>query len=160
MWHVLTISRFSLARLFSFSSSFWIVIVKSSFLLPSSLFLSSRGLHCFSDSRTRFSWCRERQHRDALNRNWHEKGGLQESESRRLEEKKERRREGTEQRGSGIFFLLVFTSSFRSSTSSVLRSSNLRIVELSSAMRLWFLRRSWNKEKYASQIRLCSYLIF
>lgn len=34
------------------------------------------------------------------------------------------------------------TSSFLSSTSSELRSSNLRIVELSSAMRLWFLLRS------------------
>lgn len=56
---VLTMSRFSLARFFSFSSSFWIVWVKSSFLLLSSLFLSSRGLHCFSDSRTRLSWSRE-----------------------------------------------------------------------------------------------------
>lgn len=55
-WYfVQTISRFSFIRLFSFSSSFWIVWVKSSFLLLSSLFLSSRGLHCFSDSRTRFS---------------------------------------------------------------------------------------------------------
>lgn len=57
--YVLTMSRFSLARFFSFSSSFWIVWVKSSFLLLSSLFLSSRGLHCFSDSRTRLSWSRE-----------------------------------------------------------------------------------------------------
>ena len=38
------------------------------------------------------------------------------------------------------------TSSFLSSTSSEFRSSNLRIVELSSAMRLWFLLRSWNKQ--------------
>ncbi len=38
------------------------------------------------------------------------------------------------------------TSSFLSSTSSELRSSNLRIVELSSAMRLWFLLRSWEKQ--------------
>lgn len=53
-----TISRFSFARPLSFSSIFWIVWVKSSFLLFSSLFLSSRGLHCFSDSRTRFSWWR------------------------------------------------------------------------------------------------------
>lgn len=52
---VLTISRFSFAKPLSFSSIFWIVWVKSSFLLFSSLFLSSRGLHCFSDSRTRFS---------------------------------------------------------------------------------------------------------
>lgn len=51
-----TISRFSFARPLSFSSIFWIVWVNSSFLLFSSLFLSSRGLHCFSDSRTRFSW--------------------------------------------------------------------------------------------------------
>lgn len=51
-----TISRFSLTRLLSLSSSFWILWVKSSFLLLRSLFLSSRGLHCFSDSRTRFSW--------------------------------------------------------------------------------------------------------
>lgn len=36
------------------------------------------------------------------------------------------------------------TSSFLSSTSSELRSSNLRMVELSSAMRLWFLLMSWN----------------
>lgn len=52
---LLTISRFSFVRLFSFSSSFWMFWVKSSFLLFSSLFLSSRGLHCFSDSLTRFN---------------------------------------------------------------------------------------------------------
>lgn len=42
------------------------------------------------------------------------------------------------------------TNSFLSSTSSEFRSSNLRIVELSSAMRLWFLLRSWKKQKQKS----------
>lgn len=42
---------------------------------------------------------------------------------------------------------LVGTSSFLSSTSSELRSSNLRMLELSSAMRLWFLLRSWRDRK-------------
>lgn len=40
------------------------------------------------------------------------------------------------------------TSSFLSSTSSELRSPNLRMVELSSAMRLWFLLRSWNTQVF------------
>lgn len=43
--------------------------------------------------------------------------------------------------------LFARTSSFLSSTNSELRSSNLRMVEFSSATRLWFLLRSWNKKE-------------
>ena len=51
------------------------------------------------------------------------------------------------QTDDGLFYVNDFdhTCSFLSSTSSELRSSSLRIVELRSATRLWFLLMSWNK---------------
>lgn len=51
-----TISEFSLVTAFSFSSMRCKDTISSSFLLARHLFLSRRGLHCFSVSRTRFNW--------------------------------------------------------------------------------------------------------
>lgn len=51
-----TISEFSLVTAFSLSSMRCRDSISSSFLLARHLFLSRRGLHCFSVSRTRFNW--------------------------------------------------------------------------------------------------------
>lgn len=117
----LAISRFSLVKDLSFSSMRWRDWVSSSFFLLKSLFLSSIGLHCFSASRTRFSWERGIKKQHSSNYPFFSVTALLPCSQ------------------NNLIIKIWHTSSFLSSTRSVLRSSSFRIVEFSSATRLWFL---------------------